>query len=198
MKEIIGIIAAALCFVAYAPYFRDIIAKKTIPHPYSWFVWGLTSVLIFALQISNGAGAGAYTTGTVAAISFIVCYMALKNGGHKDITWADTFLFIAAIIATGLWLLADRPTLSMILLVTADMFGFMPSIRKAWHKPYAETLSLWTINGFRHGLTLFALQSYTLLTVLNPLVWTVGNFSFAILLVIRRRAILPPTKGNKG
>lgn len=193
MKDLFGLIAVALAFVAYAPYFRDILAKKSNPHPYSWFVWGLTSILIFALQITHGGGAGAYTTATVAVISFVVCALALKNGGNKDITHTDTFMLLMALISTGLWLLADQPTLSMILLIAADMFGFIPSVRKAWHKPYGETLSMWSINSLRHGLSIPALYSYSVLTLLNPVTWVIANFGFSIMLIYRRR-LVPPVK----
>lgn len=189
MKEIIGTITVLLCFIAYVPYFKDIFAKKTMPHPYSWLIWGLTSILIFALQVSHGAGAGSYATATVAVISLIVCALAFRNGGRKDITYADTLCFIAALVGIALWLVADQPTSSMVLLVGADLIGFIPSIRKAWYKPFEETLSLWTINGFRHILTLFALESYSLLTILNSAVWIVGIFGFVIVLVTRRRTL---------
>ncbi len=46
MKEIIGGIAVALTFIAYIPYYRDILKGKTRPHIYSWSLWGLLTVLI--------------------------------------------------------------------------------------------------------------------------------------------------------
>ncbi len=188
MKELIGIIAAALAFVAYIPYIRDILKGKTRPHVYSWFIWGFAAVLIFALQITHGAGAGAYTTATVAIMCFIVCLLGLRNG-TKYITKLDTLFLVLALIAAGVWLFAKRPTLSMALLVSIDMLGFAPSVRKGWSKPYEETLSLWSMNGARHALSILALQQYTLLTLLNPVVWSICNLSFCGLLIVRRRAM---------
>jgi hypothetical protein len=46
MKELIGFAAVALAFVAYAPYFRDILRHKIQPHPFSWFIWGFAASLI--------------------------------------------------------------------------------------------------------------------------------------------------------
>ncbi len=188
MKEIIGIIAAALVFVSYAPYLRDIFKGKTKPHPYSWFVWGLTTLIILALQLSHGAGPGAYTTATVVAMSFLVSALGFKNG-KKDITRLDTAFFITALIATGIWLFAKQPTLSMILLVTIDMLGMAPTIRKAWNKPNEETLFTWSLNGLRHALSIVAIQSYSLLTLLNPVTWTITNLAFSLLLITRRRTL---------
>ncbi len=109
MKEVIGIIAAVLAFVAYIPYVRDILKGKTKPHVYSWFVWGSAAVLIFALQITHGAGAGAYTTATVAVMCFIVCLLGLRNG-IKYITRTDTLFLIMALVSIGVWLFAKQPT----------------------------------------------------------------------------------------
>jgi hypothetical protein len=145
-KEIIGIFAAGLVFAAYGPYMWDVFKGKTKPHPYSWFIWGLLTGIIFALQVTNDAGAGSYVTLTVTVLSFVISGMGFKSS-RKDITTLDTICFISALLATALWLFAHQPTLSMIILVSIDLFGFAPTIRKAWNKPHEETLLTWEING---------------------------------------------------
>lgn len=187
MKEIIGIGAALLVFVAYAQYFRDILKGATKPHPYSWFIWGLNTVLIFVLQITHGAGAGAYTTATVAVVCFAVCLLGLHKGGRKDIKPVDTIFFVMALIATGIWLFARQPTVSMLLLVTIDVLAVAPSVRKAWHKPREETLSMWSINGLRHGLSILALGNYALLNIASPVSMAAINLGFSVMLIMRRR-----------
>lgn len=188
-KELTTLIAIALGVVAYYSYFRDVLAHKTRPHPYSWFVWGLTSGLIFVQQLAGGAGVGAYTTASITVISLAVCGLSVKLTRRADITRTDTLVLAAALLATVLWLAAEQPVIAMILLVSAEMLGFIPSFRKAWRKPKQETLSMWTLNGLRHGITLFALESYNLVTVLNPAAWATANLSFACMLVIRRHKL---------
>ena len=190
MKQLIGIIAAALVFVAYTPYIKDTLKAKTKPHPYSWFVWGFLTLIIFALQTSHGAGPGAYVTFTVGALSLFIAFLGLKHG-KTDITRSDTVFFVAALLATGVWLFAKEPALSMVLLVSIDMLGFAPTIRKAWHKPNEETLITWEINAFRHGLSVLAIQEYSLITLLNPVVWMIANIAFSLMLVFRRKANRP-------
>ena len=195
MKQIIGVIAALLAFVAYVPYFRDILHGKTKPHAYSWFIWGLTSILIFALQITHGGGPGAYTTATVAFISFAVCLMSLK-GSAKYITRSDTLFFVMALVSTGFWLLAKQPTLSMILLIITDILGIIPSVHKAWNRPQEETVAMWSLNSFRHALSILALNQYSLITLLNPATWAITNVLFSLMLIGRRRKIeaQPPSR----
>lgn len=190
MKNVIGVIAVILAFAAYIPYFRDIVKGKTKPHIYSWFIWGFLTTIIFALQVKGGGGAGAWVTLSAGIFSFIVFFLGLRSG-DKDITKSDTVFFIAALIATGLWVFAKQPTLSVILLVVVDMLGFIPTIRKSWKKPQEETLFMWALNGFRHSLSILALRQYNTLTLLYPSVWAAANILFSLMLIIRRRALSP-------
>ena len=53
-KIIIGIISVALVFVGYGPYILDILKRKTIPHTFTFLVWGLASSITWALQVKGG------------------------------------------------------------------------------------------------------------------------------------------------
>lgn len=188
MKEIFGIIAVVLSIVAYVPYFHDIIKGKTKPHVYTWFVWGFITCIIFALQIKGGGGIGAYVTLLAGIFSFVVFLLGLRFG-DKDITISDTVFFIFALIATFLWLFAKQPVLSVVLLVLIDLLGFIPTVRKTWNKPFSETLFTWKLNAFRHGLSIFALLQYNILTFIYPVAWTTACILFSIMLVTRRKII---------
>jgi hypothetical protein len=188
MKEAIGIIAVLLAFVAYAPYLRDIVRGKTKPHTYTWFVWGLVTSIIFALQLQSGGGAGAYVTLSAAVLSFVVCGLSLRYG-KSDITKIDTVFLLAALLSLVIWLYAKQPVISTLLLVSIDMFGFLPTIRKSWNAPFEETLFTWGLNGFRHSLSLFALDNYNVNTTLYPATWAFANLAFTVLLLLRRRSL---------
>lgn len=187
MKEIIGIFTVALAFVAYVPYLRDIIRDKTKPHPYSWFIWGLLNSLIFALQVTHGAGAGSYVTLSVGVLSFLIFYLGLKKHGVTDITRLDTAAFITALLATLIWLLARQPLTSMLLIMFIDLLALVPTIRKSWHRPHTETLFMWSVNGFRHALSIGAIREYNAITLINPVLWSFVDGLFSLFLIIRRR-----------
>lgn len=192
IKQIISAVAIALVFVAYVPYIRDTIKGKTKPHVYSWFMYSFLSLIIFSLQIYGGAGVGAYVTLSTVFICGLIFVLAMRNG-DKNIVLADTLFFIASLFATAIWLFADQPYVSIVLLVTIDVLATVPTIRKSWNRPYEETLFAWSLNAFRIALSIFALQEYNLLTVLFPASWVVLNLSFSAMIVLRRRRI-PPTE----
>ena len=188
IKTIIGLITVCLTIVGYIPYLRDTFKKKTTPHIYTWFIWGTVTTIAYALQVSGGAGVGSWVTLAAAIISYIIFALGLRNG-KKDITRSDTVFFILSLIAIFLWLVAKQPILSVILVSTIDMLGFIPTIRKSWHKPHSETLFTYELNAFRHGLSLFALQQYSIVTWLYPGSWALANALFSIMLVLRRKRI---------
>jgi len=190
-KSLIGLAAILLTFGGYIPYIRDVIRGKTHPHAYSWFMWATTSLVIFGLQLKGAAGIGAFVTLAAVVVTYLIFGLGLKFG-KADITKVDTFFLALAVIAAGLWLVADRPILSAVLLTTAETLAFIPTIRKSWRKPYSETLSSYVLNTLRFGLALLALRHYNLLTTLYPAVWAVGNGVFAIILITRRKVIPAP------
>ena len=189
MKELIGIIAVILTFVGYVPYIQDTISGKTKPHVYTWFIWGFITLLAFGLQISDHAGPGAFVTLAAAIVCLFIFVLGFFKRGDTKITKSDTAFLIAALIAMGIWLFADQPVLSVVLLSIIDMLGFGPTIRKSWNKPYGETLISYEINTFRFCLALLALNNYTLITTLYPATWVLANGLFSIFLIVRRRQV---------
>ena len=165
MKIALAIIAVLINFIGYFPYIRDVLNGKTRPHAYSWLVWAYITLIIFALQLAAHGGAGAFVTLGAGSTSFIVFGLALRQG-KQDITLSDTFFFIAALIATAIWILAKAPLLSVSFLVLIDMLGFVPTIRKSWNKPHSETLIMYELGALRHALSLFALGTISFITVL--------------------------------
>lgn len=189
VKNVLGIIATFLVFVGYIPYFRDIIKGKTKPHIYSWFLWSFVTLIAFALQISGGAGPSSFVTLAAALMCIVVIILGFIYKSQITIVKIDTVFLILAFIALCLWLIAKQPVLSAILITAVDLFGFAPTIRKSWNKPYTETLTFYYLNFFRFGLAVFALQNYSIVTALYPISWLTANGLFALMLIIRRKQI---------
>ncbi len=188
LKQIVSVIAVILTFLAYVPYYRDIMRGKTHPHIYSWLLWGLLGILIVSLQLVGNAGPAVLVTASASIMCIGVIILGLKHG-KRDITASDTVVAILSVIAMIFWLLARQPIISIFLVVIADLLAFVPTIRKSWHKPHTETLALYATNTVRFGLAVFAIREYSLLSTLWPAAWVVANGSFAVMLIIRRRQL---------
>lgn len=189
LKTIIGIIAIVLTFIGYVPYIKDIIAGKTKPHIYSWISWGLVGAIVFALQVSNNAGAGAFVTLAAELACALVIFLTIKYKVSSKITNTDKAFISLALMALGFWLIAKQPIVSVILLTITDLLAFAPTVRKSWISPHSETLSFYFLNILRFGLATIALNSYTAVTMLYPITWFMANTLFVFMLVFKRKAI---------
>lgn len=188
MKELLSASAIVLALVAYIPYYRDILKGKTHPHLYSWVLWGLLTVLLVALQMQGGAGPAAWVTMFGGLLCLGVILLSLKRG-KKDIAPSDSVMAVLSLSAIGFWWFVDQPVIAAVLAILADGFAFIPTIRKSWHKPYSETLSLYVINTVRFSLTFSAIETYTFLSASWILFWLVGNGLFSLMLVLRRKKV---------
>lgn len=188
MKLIFSIVSIVIAIISYIPYFKDIFKNKTKPHLFSWFIFSITTGIIFALQTKGGAGVGGWITLILAFIFFAIFVLSFKYG-TKDVKVIDIVFLILAILAIPIWLIADQPIISVVLLTTIDMLGFAPTIRKSWHSPYSETLSMYVITLIRYILVFPSLEKYNTLTLLFPVVWFIANVILVIVLINRRKII---------
>lgn len=187
-KLIITIISIILIFVGYIPYILNIFKRKTIPHTFTFLVWGIVCSIVWALQVHGGAGIGALSTIVAAIVCIFIFFLSLKYG-EKGIKVSDIVFLILALMSLFLWLVIDKPVWSIILIVSADTLGFIPTLRKSWRKPYSETLFTWEICTFRHTLNIFALEQYNILTILSPIVSILVNLYLILILIIKRNKL---------
>lgn len=187
-KEILGLIATAIAFVSYIPYFRDILAHRTKPHAFSWFVWGILTLISFASQISDDAGPGAWVSGFTAVIGLVIFFFALKVG-KRNIARSDWLMLAGAGLALLMWFITKTPLLSVILITIVDFFGFLPTIRKSYDRPYEETLSTFALSGLKYVVAIFALDNVSVITALYPIYLIGANAFFITLLYVRRKQV---------
>ena len=172
----------------HVPYLLGSVKGTIKPHPFTWILWTTLTFIIFFAQFMDGAGPGAWGTGTVAVICLGIVAVSLRNG-FSDIKRSDIVLFAAGLLSIPLWLLTDDPTLSVVLVTMIDLIAFTPTFRKSYLKPYDEPLYLYSLNVVRHGLSLFAIVNLTLATALFPFMIMLANLALFVFLVARRSVI---------
>ena len=194
-KELFGSIAFVLTFVLFVPYIRSIRRGETIPHPFSWMVWGLGTFIVCFAQLADGAGIGAWPIGLSGLITCYIAYLALARhlalarNSLVDITRADWVLFLLALSALPAWYATSDPLWAVILLTTADLMGFGPTLRRAYRYPYQEHASFFAWGCSRNLFVILALEHYSWTTVLFPAAVGIACLLVAMFLVIRRRMV---------
>jgi hypothetical protein len=187
-KDVFSAAAIVLTFVLFARYIRQIHAGELKPHVFSWVIWGIGTLTVFFAQFAGGAGVGAWPIGLSGAITLFIAVLSYVKRGDTKIAAVDWDFFIVALAAFPAWYLTDNPLWAVVILTLADLIGFGPTIRRAYHQPHLESVSFFALGALRNVLVVLALEHYSLTTVLFPAAVGAASLLLAALLVVRRRS----------
>jgi len=186
-----GLAAVFFTLLSMVPYIVMTVKGRNRPHIFSWIIWFLLTLIAFAIQYNGGAGAGAWATAMTALCCFSIIVVSIKNG-EKRITRLDWVSFVLALSILPLWMLTENATLAAIFLVMIDGLGYVPTIRKAWHRPQEEMAYIHAVTNIKHVFSLFAMRIVSVPTVLYPLCLLVFN-GVLVAIILGRRAVLART-----
>lgn len=187
-KSLIGTLSVLIAAISYAPYILSTLKGRTKPHVFSWLVWGLATAITFIAQLTDQAGAGAWTTGFSAGCLLLIAGLAFFYG-EKNITRSDWISFLATLFAIPLWMLTKDPTLSIIMITLIDSVAYYPTYRKSWGNPWEEMSFKYILTALKHGLSLMAMNNYSLVTILYPAASLFLEIGVVLLLYVRRRKL---------
>lgn len=188
IKEALSAAAFVVTIALFARYIRSIRAEETVPHVFSWIIWASATFVVFAAQLAGGAGVGAWPIGFSACITAYIAYLAYGKRRHSSITPIDWVFFTLALAALPAWWLASDPLWAVVLLTSADLIGFGPTLRRAYHHPYQEDAGFFALGALRNVLVVLALEHYSWTTVLFPAAVGIACLALACVLYVRRAA----------
>jgi hypothetical protein len=197
VKEALSAIAFVVTIVLFAGYIRSVRVAETVPHVLSWLIWAAGTLLVSVAQLADGAGVGAWPIGFSGCITGYIAYLAYRKRRQSSIKPLDWIFLVLALLALPAWWLASDPLWAVVLLTSADLIGFGPTFRRAYHHPHQEHANFFALGAFRNLLVVLALERYSWTTVLFPAAVGVACLALAGLLYVRRIAIarhLNPTE----
>jgi hypothetical protein len=167
-KGLLSTAAILLTFIAFVPYVRSILRGHTRPHVFSWAIWGSTTFVVFLAQLQAGGGTGAWPIGVSAAITLFVAMLAYQKKADSSITRTDWLFLALAMTSLPFWYVTADPFWTVLILTTVDLLGFGPTVRKAYHFPFDEQMTFFSLFVLRNVLAALALESWSATTVLFP------------------------------
>ena len=189
LQQIASLAAIVLTVVAYVPYIKAIRAAQVKPHFFSWLIWSLTTSIVFFAQLAAEGGAGAWPTGVSAVITFYVAWLALVLRSDFTTTKADWVFLVAALLSLPAWFFTDDPLWSVVILTAVDALGFGPTLRKVWARPQEESFWFYAMFAVRSGLSMLALATLSVTTVLFPAAMMVACVLVCVMLWWRKREL---------
>jgi hypothetical protein len=190
---VLGFVAVVIGVIGYIPYYRDILRGTTKPHPFSWLGFGILNGITFIAQVVSGGGFGTWVTAITTISTFGIAILAFIHG-DKGITIFDWICFAGALVGIIFWKLTSNPLWAVIIVTIADLLAFAPTFRKAFLRPYEETISLYALSVLKYAISLGALAVFNVTTALFPATLVISNGSFVVLLILRRQYISPITR----
>jgi hypothetical protein len=182
IKTFFGLASVLVTLLQFAPYIYDIFRRKTYPHAFSWFVWGLPCFIVFAAQIAEGGAAGAWATGFTTIACTGIFILALFYG-DRNIHLIDWICLGLASLAIAVWSVTSNPLYAVCLITLSDVLGFGPTLRKSLLKPEEETLSSYFIAGIKWILALLAFNKVSLVLWLYPVSMIIANWILVVILM---------------
>ena len=189
IKEFLSACAIVLTFGLFVPYIGSIARGDLKPHVFSWVIWGLGTGIVFLAQLAGGAGFGAWAIGVSGVLTFCVAWLAYRKRGDTCITATDWAFLALALAALPFWFLTSDPLWAVVTLTLADLLGFGPTVRRAYHQPHQESLGFFSLAALRNFLVVGALETHSLTTVLFPAAVGVACLLLSLMLLGRRRSL---------
>jgi hypothetical protein len=191
IKNALAVISILTGAVAYASYFRQIFGERGVePHPFSWLPWGLINLVGYLAQRTQHGGPGAWVTLFTACVCLVIALVTLLKYGLQA-SPGDWLCLSAAFLVFAIYLRTKNPDVAAILASVTNAAIFVPTLVKGWRQPYADSASSFALNGIKYALSIPALASYTLATLLFPFTVVILSLSVTVVLMMRRRSALP-------
>lgn len=189
MKEALTIVGSVIAALSFIPYLIDTAKKKVKPRLASWFSWSLITTITTIAAISAHAYAGAALAGASTFVEVSVLILGLRNG---DITYGlidgvSQTISIAGIIA---WIFTKNPLWAIVLNITADFSGAIPTFYHGWVKPHEEQWQSFAIFALGSLITVFGVSKLTFTDLAIPVYFTCIAGSIGLDIYIRQRASL--------
>jgi hypothetical protein len=187
-----GLASSGVTLVSMLPYIYRTFKGVTRPHIFSWIIWTALTAIIFAVQYSSGAGAGAWATLVTCLCCLMIVIVAAKHG-DKYITRMDWIMFIASLAAIPIWFFTDNPALAAVWAIFIDGMAYGPTMRKCWNRPHEEYVFTHLSANLKHVFSLLGMKTVSVATTLYPAALLFFNGALVAIILWRRHVLKKAT-----
>ncbi len=182
-KEAVSIIGQAsgiLSLIAFVPYIISIYKRETIPNKATWLIWSTSAIIIYFSFVASGANLSqlwlplSYVFG-----QGVVALLTIKFG-EKRWTVFDKCCVLGAAISLLFWYVFKNPAIALLMNITIDFFGALPTLRKSFLRPWTEDRLAWLFTFIGASLNLLTISSLSLILLIYPLYMFTANGVIAV------------------
>lgn len=182
IKIVLGKVAGLISLLAFIPYFISIFKGKTKPNRITWWIWTLLGLLLYFSYKEAGAKETLWVPLIYIIAPLITAILSIKYG-VGGWTHFDIFCLIGSLLSTLLWAISGSPIIALILFLIIDLFGALPTIKKAYSNPEQENKLAWFLMCLANVVNLFATENVKFSVLIYPLyMLLIGSIIFGLLI----------------
>lgn len=135
-------LAGGCAGVSYLLYLREVFRGHVKPQRATWFIWSCVSILLLAGLIASGEREMIWVPWAYALGSSLIFIASIWRGVGG---WSKLDLACIGCAACSLvvWKILGTPQVPIFINLFADLMGFIPTFKKAWHDPRSERNPGW-------------------------------------------------------
>jgi hypothetical protein len=181
----LGLLAGIVSLLGFVPYCIAIVQGRTKPNQATWWIWSIVGIMLASSYWASGATHTIWAPLSYVIGPIITTALAMRYGASQ---WSrfDRLCILGAFISLLLWILLRSPQVALVINLVIDLFGALPTIRNAWHRPQDEDLTSWLIFTVGNALNILAIDRWTWEIASYPLYITFAN-AIVLSLLLRPR-----------
>ena len=180
MRQLFTVLSGLAIAIAFIPFIRGTIQGWVVPNRASWIVWFVQDVLIASSAIMAGVGPAAVMPVIWGLGATIMLILSVTKGTRGAFTGLEKASLVLSGLGILLWAMTGAPRLALVASVSAVCIGGVPTLVKAWVKPWTETMSGWLLMILGTVFSSLAIQRWTFDSGFLPVV--IGLFQLSITL----------------
>jgi hypothetical protein len=183
-----GVAAGVLDLVTSLVYMRSILARETKPDRVTWWILTIANGMITASYIASGARATIWLPCMCTLGFLVVAVMSVRYGeGPLTLSRLDRVSLVVALSSALVWRAVHSPVPGLVMNICTEVVGLVPTIHKAYHRPWTESRASWVLATTASLLNVLAIGDPRLVIAAYPLYVFLTNVLITYF-ILRKRA----------
>ncbi len=174
ITAVAGKVAGIVSLVAFVPYVLAVLRGDTTPNRATWWIWTVVGFMLGASYYSSGANHTIWVPASYIIGPFVIAILSIKYG-EGGWTRFDRGCLIGAAVSLALWWIFSSPIIALLINLSIDLLGALPTIRKAYYEPNGENRTAWALFFAGNTFNLFAVERWVLVIAIYPIYMFLGS-----------------------
>lgn len=154
-----ALISTLILVIGITPLWRDIIRWRTIPHPFTLWVWLILVSINIYILFQNEQYTAMIAPGVLWICLIWETIVGIRKIWKISINWFDYLCIFLSFTCVLYLLLFKNLENTAIFTIIIDFIALLPTFKKSWLQPWTETAWSFFVGGLSQFFTILALDA---------------------------------------